>query len=94
MESGENALVLHTGYFGDSFADWYAYKFSFHDVRTNHATSLRTYGAKVDQIKAEIGASVSQSEIEKALEAKKYKILTLTHVDTSTGTSLTFVSTL
>lgn len=23
VEPGENALVLHTGYFGDSFADWY-----------------------------------------------------------------------
>lgn len=22
IEPGENALVLHTGYFGDSFADW------------------------------------------------------------------------
>ena len=23
VEPGENALVLHSGYFGDSFADWY-----------------------------------------------------------------------
>lgn len=23
IEPGENALVLNTGYFGDSFADWY-----------------------------------------------------------------------
>lgn len=47
--------------------------------------SLQTYGAKVDQIKAEIGAAVSQDEIEKALKSKKYKVLTFTHVDTSTG---------
>jgi alanine-glyoxylate transaminase / serine-glyoxylate transaminase / serine-pyruvate transaminase len=39
----------------------------------------------VDQVKAEIGAAVPQSEIEKALRSKKYKILTVTHVDTSTG---------
>ena len=25
VEPGENALVLNAGYFGDSFADWYAY---------------------------------------------------------------------
>ncbi|KAF7965327.1 hypothetical protein HWV62_44470 [Athelia sp. TMB] len=68
VEPGENALVLHSGYFGDSFQD-----------------CLETYGAKVDQIKAEIGAAVSQEEIEKALKAKKYKVLTFTHVDTSTA---------
>ncbi|KAF9462961.1 PLP-dependent transferase [Collybia nuda] len=49
------------------------------------ADCLQTYGAKVDQINAEIGAAVSQSEIEKALKAKKYKVITFTHVDTSTG---------
>jgi alanine-glyoxylate transaminase/serine-glyoxylate transaminase/serine-pyruvate transaminase len=68
VEPGENALVLHTGYFGDSFED-----------------CLQTYGAKVDQIKAEIGTAVSVSEIEKALKSKKYKVLTFTHVDTSTS---------
>lgn len=47
--------------------------------------SLQTYGAKVDQIKAPIGAAVSQEDIEKALKSKKYKVLTFTHVDTSTG---------
>ena len=47
--------------------------------------SLQTYGANVDQIKAEIGAVVSQTDIEEALKAKKYKVLTFTHVDTSTG---------
>ena len=47
--------------------------------------SLLTYGAKVDQLKAEIGAPVSQSAVEAALKTAKYKILTVTHVDTSTG---------
>jgi len=68
VEPGENALVLHTGYFGDSFAD-----------------CLETYGANVDQIKAEIGATVSREAIESALQSKKYKLLTFTHVDTSTA---------
>ncbi|KAF8582723.1 PLP-dependent transferase [Ramaria rubella] len=65
---GESALVLHSGYFGDSFAD-----------------ALEAYGAKVDQLKAEIGTTVIEAEIENALLAKKYKVLTFTHVDTSTG---------
>ncbi|ESK97722.1 alanine-glyoxylate transaminase [Moniliophthora roreri MCA 2997] len=68
VEPGENVLVLHSGYFGDSFAD-----------------CLTTYGANVDQIKAEVGAAVAIPEIEKALKAKKYKAVTFTHVDTSTG---------
>ncbi|KAF9078171.1 PLP-dependent transferase [Rhodocollybia butyracea] len=68
VERGENALVLHTGYFGDSFTE-----------------CLETYGANVDQIKAEIGATVSQEAIESALKSKKYKVLTFTHVDTSTA---------
>ncbi|THU91493.1 PLP-dependent transferase [Dendrothele bispora CBS 962.96] len=68
IEPGENALVLHSGYFGDSFTD-----------------CLETYGAKVDQIKAEIGAAVGQDAVEAALKQKKYKLLTFTHVDTSTA---------
>lgn len=68
VEPGENALVLHSGYFGDSFAD-----------------CLQTYGANVDQVKAEIGGAVKEADIESALKAKKYKIVTVTHVDTSTA---------
>ncbi|KAF7308688.1 Aminotran-5 domain-containing protein [Mycena chlorophos] len=68
IQPGENALVLHSGYFGDSFTD-----------------CLETYGAKVDQVKAEIGAAVSQDALEAALKAKNYRLVTMTHVDTSTG---------
>jgi len=68
IQPGENALVLHSGYFGDSFTE-----------------CLETYGAKVDQVKAEIGAAVSQEAIESALKSKKYRLLTFTHVDTSTA---------
>jgi alanine-glyoxylate transaminase / serine-glyoxylate transaminase / serine-pyruvate transaminase len=67
-EPGDDVLVLHAGYFADSFAD-----------------CLATYGAKPTQLKAPIGSSPQLPEIEKALKEKKYKLLTVTHVDTSTG---------
>lgn len=67
-EPGDNALVLNTGYFGDSFAD-----------------CLGVYGANVTQLKAAIGDRPQLGEIEKALKEKKYKLVTVTHVDTSTG---------
>ena len=47
--------------------------------------SLDTYGATVTQIKAPIGGTVPLIDVETALKEKKYKILTFTHVDTSTG---------
>jgi alanine-glyoxylate transaminase/serine-glyoxylate transaminase/serine-pyruvate transaminase len=68
VEPGEDVLVLHTGYFADSFAD-----------------CLSTYGAKPTQLKAPIGDRPQLPEIEAALKEKKYKALTVTHVDTSTG---------
>lgn len=68
VEPGENALVLNSGYFGDSFAE-----------------CLETYGAKVDTLGASVGSKPSLAQIEEALKAKKYKVITATHVDTSTG---------
>lgn len=68
VEPGEDVLVLHTGYFGDSFADCFT-----------------TYGAKPKQLKAPIGQRPQLPEIEKELKEKKYKAITVTHVDTSTG---------
>lgn len=68
IERDEEALVLHTGYFADSFA-----------------TCLETYGAKATQLKAPIGDRPSFEQIEKALKEKSYKVVTITHVDTSTG---------
>ncbi|KAF2742447.1 PLP-dependent transferase [Sporormia fimetaria CBS 119925] len=67
-EPGDEALVLTTGYFSDSFAD-----------------CLETYGVKTTQLKAPVGDRPQLDEIEKALKEKKYKIITITHVDTSTG---------
>ncbi|KPI44189.1 Alanine--glyoxylate aminotransferase 1 [Cyphellophora attinorum] len=68
VEPGEEVLVLHTGYFADSFADCFT-----------------TYGAKPTQLKAKIGGRPQLPEIEEALKSKKYKAVTVTHVDTSTG---------
>lgn len=69
VERGENALVLHSGYFGDSFTE-----------------CLETYEVNVKQLKAPIGRAVALPELEKELKSgKKYKVVTVTHVDTSTG---------
>jgi alanine-glyoxylate transaminase / serine-glyoxylate transaminase / serine-pyruvate transaminase len=68
VETGEDVLVLNTGYFSDGFAD-----------------CLTTYGAKVTHVKAPVGSRPQLQDIEKALLEKKYKALTVTHVDTSTG---------
>ncbi|KAF1955535.1 purine catabolism protein pucG [Byssothecium circinans] len=67
-EPGDEVLVLHTGYFADSFADCF-----------------ETYGVKATQLKAPIGDRPQLDEVEAALKEKKYKIITVTHVDTSTG---------
>ncbi|KAI9701467.1 MAG: hypothetical protein M1836_001522 [Candelina mexicana] len=67
-ERGEDVLVLHTGYFADSFADCF-----------------ETYGVNATQLKAPIGDRPQLDEVEQALRSKDYKILTVTHVDTSTG---------
>ncbi|KAI1135251.1 alanine--glyoxylate aminotransferase [Hypoxylon sp. FL0543] len=49
------------------------------------ADCLRVYGANVDLLKAPVGSRPQLPEIEKALKSKKYKAVTVTHVDTSTG---------
>ena len=67
-EPGDDALVLHTGYFANSFADCF-----------------ETYGVKATQLKAPIGDRPQLDEVEKALKEKKYKVITITHTDTSTG---------
>ena len=67
-EHDEEVLVLHTGYFADSFANCF-----------------ETYGVKATQLKAPIGDRPQLPEVEKALKEKKYKMITVTHVDTSTG---------
>lgn len=68
VERGDDALVLNTGYFGDSFA-----------------SCLEAYGVRATQLRAPIGDVPAPADVEQALKAKKYKIVTVTHVDTSTG---------
>ncbi|KAL2355723.1 pyridoxal phosphate-dependent transferase [Cryomyces antarcticus] len=67
-ERGDEVLVLHTGYFADSFADCF-----------------ETYGVKATQLKAPIGDRPQLDEVEAELKKKHYKLITVTHVDTSTS---------
>ncbi|AUC14135.1 aminotransferase class V [Tenacibaculum sp. SZ-18] len=46
---------------------------------------LATYGANVTVLQAEIGEIVSLDKIKEELSSKNYKLVTITHVDTSTG---------
>ncbi|HUW93748.1 MAG TPA: aminotransferase class V-fold PLP-dependent enzyme, partial [Bacteroidales bacterium] len=68
IESGDNALVISTGYFGDRYAEL-----------------LKRYGANVTLLKAVTGDAVRISEVEEELKKKQYKLMTFTHVDTSTA---------
>jgi len=68
VERGDDVLVLHTGYFADSFTECF-----------------ECYGVNATQLKAPIGGRPSLEEIEAALKEKKYKMITITHTDTSTG---------
>ncbi|KAJ9092558.1 hypothetical protein QFC21_006789 [Naganishia friedmannii] len=47
--------------------------------------SLEVYGADVTQLTAPVGGSPTKEQITEALKKNKYKVLTFTHVDTSTG---------
>jgi alanine-glyoxylate transaminase / serine-glyoxylate transaminase / serine-pyruvate transaminase len=68
IESGDNALVISTGYFGERYAEL-----------------LKRYGANVDILRAPLGDIVRMEEVEAQLSKKKYKLMTFTHVDTSTA---------
>lgn len=50
-----------------------------------YAELLSRYGAEVDILRAPIGYIVHTDEIETKLKSKKYKLMTFTHVDTSTA---------
>ncbi|PHH76884.1 hypothetical protein CDD80_1144 [Ophiocordyceps camponoti-rufipedis] len=49
------------------------------------ADCLEAYGAKVTKLEGPVGGKPQLADIEKALSQNKYKLLTVTHVDTSTG---------
>jgi len=70
VERDESVLVLSNGYFGDAFRD-----------------CLESYGAKVELLAAQLGHTITPEELEKHLKESKrtYKLITITHCDTSTG---------
>jgi len=69
IEPGDRALVVNTGYFSDRFA-----------------TILERYGARVSQVRAPaVGDGPALEEVGAALQAGDYKVMTITHVDTSTA---------
>jgi len=69
IEPGDRALVVNTGYFSDRFA-----------------AILERYGAAVTQVQAPvIGDAPPLEEVEAALKGGDYKLMAVTHVDTSTG---------
>ncbi|ORX91795.1 PLP-dependent transferase [Basidiobolus meristosporus CBS 931.73] len=51
----------------------------------NFGECLKNYGAQVQYLPSEFGSRPTLQKIEQALNEKKYKVITLTHVDTSTG---------
>lgn len=69
VEPGDKALVVNTGYFGDRFA-----------------AILERYGAEVTHVRAPaIGDEPALEDVEAALKEDHYKVMTITHVDTSTA---------
>jgi alanine-glyoxylate transaminase/serine-glyoxylate transaminase/serine-pyruvate transaminase len=69
VEAGDKALVVNTGVFGDRFGEL-----------------LERYGAQVTHVRAPaIGDAPSLEQVEAALQAVQPKLMTLTHVDTSTA---------
>ncbi|HHS97415.1 MAG TPA: alanine--glyoxylate aminotransferase family protein [Chloroflexi bacterium] len=69
VEPGDRALVVNTGVFGDRFA-----------------AILERYGAEVTQVQAPVVGEVpALEEVEATLRTADYKLMTITHVDTSTG---------
>jgi alanine-glyoxylate transaminase/serine-glyoxylate transaminase/serine-pyruvate transaminase len=68
IESGDNVLVVSTGYFGERYAEL-----------------LKRYGANVTFLQSEFGDVVPLETVEAELASGKYKLMTFTHVDTSTS---------
>ncbi|TYZ64255.1 hypothetical protein PybrP1_001800 [[Pythium] brassicae (nom. inval.)] len=69
LTAGDHVLVVNTGYFGDSFGD-----------------CLERYGAKVTHVRAAVGDQPTVAALATALTSgPAFKLVTITHVDTSTG---------
>ncbi len=69
IEEGDGVLVVNTGYFSDRYAK-----------------IAQRYGASVTEVRATVVGDVpSAAEVEQALKSKSFKLMTITHVDTSTA---------
>ncbi len=69
IEPGDRALVVSTGYFGDRFA-----------------AILERYGAQVTVVQPPaVGDAPPPEAVAAALRQGQYRVMTVTHVDTSTG---------
>ncbi|DBA04089.1 TPA: hypothetical protein N0F65_009436 [Lagenidium giganteum] len=69
INAGDNALVINNGYFGDNFGE-----------------CLERYGATVTHLRAEVGSQPSTAELSAILTGGvSFKLVTITHVDTSSG---------
>jgi alanine-glyoxylate transaminase/serine-glyoxylate transaminase/serine-pyruvate transaminase len=69
IEAGDKALVVSSGYFSDRFV-----------------AILEGCGAEVTQVRAPtIGDVPALEQVEAALKADEFKLMTITHVDTSTA---------
>jgi alanine-glyoxylate transaminase / serine-glyoxylate transaminase / serine-pyruvate transaminase len=72
VEKGDKALVVNSGYFSDRFA-----------------RILERYGAVVTHVHGHgVGDAPHATDVEAALETLKPKIMTITHVDTSTAVAM------
>jgi alanine-glyoxylate transaminase/serine-glyoxylate transaminase/serine-pyruvate transaminase len=49
------------------------------------ATIIERYGGSVTHVRSAVGSRPTLEEVEQALQAHAYKLMTVTHVDTSTG---------
>ena len=49
------------------------------------ASILERYGAEVTHVRAPVGGRPTQEEVEAAIQSGPFKLMTITHVDTSTG---------
>ena len=70
LQPEEKVLCISTGFFSNSFAE----------CMSNYVND-----GNVTTLEAAVGASVPLHEIKKELELPNYKLITLTHTDTSTG---------
>ncbi|TDH68026.1 hypothetical protein CCR75_003826 [Bremia lactucae] len=69
INKDDDVLIINHGYFGDNFAE-----------------CLERYGATITHARSKIGSHFPVAELERVLQSgPSYKVVSITHVDTSTG---------